>query len=402
MKACGLHLSILLFVGVASLPAFADWNFFGNNADYSGYQSNASGTVYVRVEGANIRSAPFVNGSSVFSVLPHNTRLRVIRKDSYSDSGTWYFVSDGRGHTGWVNAHLLSSRPAQSSSAARSSRSRHVVRARASMRASSATASPSAAPAPTSTASPSTVAPAAASSSAATPSTGPQPAVAGWHDPVQKMDSSAFPPPPDFSVNSKAQPASATPSVAKQQPAAATPPPAKPAAAASAKSESPKRVARKAPSKNGCITHYPSQNLPTDASEKQRKEWDQDHEILTEVQQAIHGKILRANYANQLSSMYDITLNFPAESKGRFSSAPIFLNFTGGIRGSKSSTIRSGVVICVKNGVITANLVDKGSGSSNGHLIINGVNGGFSASGIIKTADYGDVQIDETFTRTSR
>src|SRR4051794_22498161 len=72
------------------------------------YGSNASGTLYINAEGANFRSAPFINGSRVFSVLKRNSPLKVIYKSSYSDSGSWYFVRDTNGREGWVSARVVS------------------------------------------------------------------------------------------------------------------------------------------------------------------------------------------------------------------------------------------------------------------------------------------------------
>lgn len=112
MKTCGPKILASLFVGLVAFQAQA-WNPFNINVneDNSQFASNASGAIYVNSDNLSLRSAPFVDGSSTYSQqYRRNTKLNVIRHD-----GNWYFVSDGNGRQGWVNARQVSRQSPQSS-----------------------------------------------------------------------------------------------------------------------------------------------------------------------------------------------------------------------------------------------------------------------------------------------
>jgi hypothetical protein len=111
MNKCGFKfLSIIFFASVA-FQAFADeWDWLTG-------RSQIQQTIYVDVDAANFRWAPYINGSTVMARLPRNARLKVINKNDFFGGGTWYYVSDGRGHEGWISANVVSNHPTHPSAA---------------------------------------------------------------------------------------------------------------------------------------------------------------------------------------------------------------------------------------------------------------------------------------------
>jgi len=384
MKTCGFQFLTIAIASLLGLPAFG-WNLFGNNDDssYSGYESNASGTIYVKSQAANFRSAPFLDGSSVFGTFRQNTALRVIRKDSYSDSGTWYFVSDGHGHTGWINSHVVSGHPvsqAQPSSARVAQRSETTAptpRARPAQR----VAQNSTAPVPS--AEPASAAPAAAAPAPQTPAA---PATTAWGTPVPKQDTSAFPPAPDFNVAKKdtAAPASAAPATAAAdpaKPAASTPPPPAKAVTqapqqkvtATTSQAKPKPAPKKddSPLSIQCTDEFPSRTFK--GQESQLKTWEDQNRILRKVMETVGSTdraLLGTTFQNkQVGSTPPIKLSVaknPTDPRDNKIFLNIFLN-------NSPQPVSFPAQLCFRDGVVSAE-------GPQGKLVLNRLPGekGFS------------------------
>lgn len=117
-----------------------------------------------------------------------------------------------------------------------------------------------------------------------------------------------------------------------------------------------------------------------------------------------------ASYANQSSSMFDIKVSFSGQPnktpEDKLKSAPIVLNFTGGIRNSQLQTIHVGAKLCVTSGKVTAELTDS-TQKSKGKIDITPAPElkGFAVNGTVSIPFNGAetaVNIDETLSRTSK